>query len=86
MNNDFSHIVNLIQQSRSRAFAAVNAELINLYWQVGCYISQRVAAEEWGKGIATQLAQYIARTEPSVKRFSNKNLWLMKQFYETYAG
>jgi hypothetical protein len=35
MNKDFKHIVTLIQESRSRAYQAVNAELVNLYWQVG---------------------------------------------------
>lgn len=30
------------------------------------------------------MAQYIQRTEPEIKGFSDKNLWRMKQFYETY--
>jgi len=84
MNEDFKHIVALIQQSRSRAYQAVNAELVNLYWQVGAYISQRVATTEWGKGVVEDLANFISRTGPSIRGFSDKNLWRMKQFYETY--
>ena len=64
----------------------MNAELVNLYWQVGAYISKKVASADWGRGIVTELAEYISTTEISVKGFSDKNLWRMKQFYETYVG
>jgi len=30
------------------------------------------------------LAKYLDRNEPDLKGFSNKNLWRMKQFYESY--
>lgn len=77
-------VVQLIQSARNQAFQKVNTVLIELYWQIGKYVSEQVAAEQWGKGIVTELAQYISRTEPSAKGFSDKNLWRMKQFYETY--
>ena len=32
------------------------------------------------------LADYIAQNAPEAKDFSDKNLWRMKQFYETYNG
>ena len=32
----------------------------------------------------TELAKYIQRNEPEIKGFSDKNIWRMKQFYETY--
>jgi len=31
-----------------------------------------------------QLAGFIQSHEPGIKGFSDKNLWRMKQFYETY--
>ncbi len=89
MNNpsaSFSPVVQLIQTARNKAFQAVNTTLIELYWQIGRYVSERIANEQWGKGVVTELARYIALTEPSVKGFSDKNLWRMKQFYETYTG
>lgn len=82
--SSFEPIVSLIQSARSKALQSVNTALISLYWQIGQYISHRVAAEEWGKGVVTELAAYISRTIPSAKGFSDKNLWRMKQFYETY--
>ncbi len=85
MTDDFGHIVSLIRASRQRAYQSVNAELVNLYWQIGRYIHHRVAAEAWGKGVVKELAAYIATREPGGRGFSDKNLWRMKQFYETYA-
>ncbi len=82
--NSFAPVVKLIQSSRNAALRSVNKALIELYWKIGQYISQRVASEDWGKGVVTDLAQYIARTEPSATGFTDKNLWRMKQFYETY--
>lgn len=82
--NSFAPVVKLIQSSRNAALRSVNKALIELYWKIGQYISQRVASEDWGKGVVTDLAQYIAHTEPSSTGFTDKNLWRMKQFYETY--
>jgi hypothetical protein len=31
-----------------------------------------------------ELAKYIQSHEPEIKGFSDKNIWRMKQFYETY--
>jgi len=35
----FVEVVNLIHLARERAFQAVNTSLIDLYWQVGNFIS-----------------------------------------------
>ncbi len=80
----FSEITEIIKSARQKVFKLVNTELINLYWQVGEYISKKVESSEWGKSIVDNLADYIEKTQPELKGFSNKNLWRMKQFYETY--
>lgn len=84
MNKHFSDIIQIIKNARSNAIRAVNSELINLYWNVGAYISQKVEDSEWGQSVVKELSQFIARTEPEIKGFSDKNLWRMKQFYEAY--
>lgn len=85
IREQFSEVIALIQSARYRAFKAVNTELINLYWEIGKYISLRTEAEGWGKSTVKQLADYIQTNEPDVKGFTDKNLWRMKQFYETYG-
>jgi magnesium-transporting ATPase (P-type) len=39
MDNKFKDIIHLIKQSRTNAIRVANAELINLYWNIGEYIS-----------------------------------------------
>lgn len=63
---------------------AVKAELINLYWNIGEYISKKIEQSEWGDSVVTELAKFIQTHEPEIKGFSDKNIWRMKQFYETY--
>jgi predicted nuclease of restriction endonuclease-like (RecB) superfamily len=84
MDNRFTDIIQLIIQSRTNAIRAVNAELINLYWNIGEYISKKIEQSEWGDSVVTELANFIQTNEPEIKGFSDKNIWRMKQFYETY--
>jgi predicted nuclease of restriction endonuclease-like (RecB) superfamily len=84
MDNRFTDIIQLIIQSRTNAIRAVNAELINLYWKIGEYISKKIEQSEWGDSVVTELANFIQTNEPEIKGFSDKNIWRMKQFYETY--
>lgn len=84
MEKRFSDVIQLIKRSRTNAIKAVNAELINLYWSIGEFISKKLELAEWGDSVVTELARYIQQNEPDLKGFSDKNLWRMKQFYETY--
>jgi predicted nuclease of restriction endonuclease-like (RecB) superfamily len=82
----FAEVVGLIAAAQQRAFQAVNTTLIDLYWQVGEYISRKIETAEWGEGVVPQLAQYIAQTQPGQRGFTRSNLFRMKQFYETYRS
>ncbi len=82
----FAEIVSMIQQTRDEVVRLANTSLIDLYWKIGKYISEKISVSEWGDGVVTQLAEYISKTSPETKGFSDKNLWRMKQFYETYNG
>ncbi len=84
LEKQFTEIQQLINRAKVKAFNAVNTELINLYWEIGKYISNKIANQEWGKGIVKNLSDYLNRIEPDLKGFSSQNLWRMKQFYEAY--
>ena len=84
-NSEFDEIVAIIEQSRQRAFRAVNRELIEMYWQIGQYISEKVKSNAWGKSIVTEFASFVQSKYIGIKGFSAQNIWRMKQFYETYA-
>ncbi len=83
---DFDEVLRLIDAARTRAVAAVNTTLIELYWSIGEYISRKIESAAWGEGVVEQLAAHIARTHPSQRGFTRRNLFRMRQFYETYRG
>jgi predicted nuclease of restriction endonuclease-like (RecB) superfamily len=83
---DFEVVLALIEAARTRAVAAVNTALIDLYWSVGEFISLKIADQGWGQGTVKQLAEYIQERQPNARGFSGQNLWRMRQFYETYRG
>jgi hypothetical protein len=80
----FSNIISLTRQAQTNAVRAVNTELINLYWQVGEYISRQVAAAAWGEKAVDELAEYISNQHPDIKGFNRRGLYRMKQFYDLY--
>jgi predicted nuclease of restriction endonuclease-like (RecB) superfamily len=81
----FIEVIQLINKARASAYKAVNTELINLYWNIGKYISEQVTSQAWGKSVVSELAKYIEKKAPDCKGYSESNLWRMKQFYETYC-
>jgi predicted nuclease of restriction endonuclease-like (RecB) superfamily len=81
---DFDIVLQLIEAARVRALAAVNTELIDLYWSIGEHISRRIEADGWGKGTVEALAEHIRTRQPNALGYSARNLWRMMQFYETY--
>lgn len=85
-NEQFAEVVSMIQHTRNEVVRLANTSLIDLYWRVGRYISDKISVSEWGDGVVKQLADYIEKNSPEIKGFSDKNLWRMKQFYETYKN
>lgn len=83
---NFQEVLTLIKEARFKALKSVNKQLIKLYWSVGEYISNKVDAEEWGKNTIESLSEFIQEEQPTIKGFSARNLWRMKQFYETYKN
>ena len=86
VERSFAEVVGLIQQSRQRAYQAVNSELVGLYWQIGEYISRKLATAEWGEGVVDRLAGHLSRAVPGLRGFSVQNLWRMRQLFEAYRS
>ena len=83
-SNNFSGIIAIIESAKQRAIKAVNAELINMYWEVGKYLSSLVEDSSFGDKVIDEVASYIAENNPTIKGFNRRGLYRMKQFYETY--
>ena len=84
--NAFDEVIAIIDNARESAFRAVNRELINMYWDIGEYVSRRVSDGGWGKSVVKEFSDFIQSRYVGIKGFSPQNIWRMKQFYETYNG
>ena len=78
----FNDVLNLIESAKQRAYRAANTELIDLYWAIGQYVSQKINTEGWGKNTVQLLANYIQLHQPSLRGFSAQNIWRMRQLFE----
>lgn len=83
-NKQFAEVVNIIHKARFNAIKSVNTELVKLYWNIGEYISGKIASAEWGDAVVDQLADYIQTNHPEFKGFNRRGLYRMRQFYEVY--
>ncbi|KPW81253.1 putative cytoplasmic protein [Pseudomonas syringae pv. cerasicola] len=86
VNDRFDEVLAMIQGARQQAAQAVNTRLIELYWQVGAYISRKIENAEWGDAVVSQLAEHLAVTQPGLRGFTRSNLFRMRQFYEIYRA
>lgn len=74
-----------IQRGQFRVAQSVNAELIQMYWDIGHMLHERQRQQGWGAGIIPKLAKGIVNELPEVKGFSERNLKRMLRFYREYA-
>jgi len=84
--SNFNEILQLISASKVKAYSQVNTVLIELYWNIGEYVSQKTIKDNWGKSVVEKLASFIVQKEPNLQGFTARNIWRMKQFYETYKA
>jgi predicted nuclease of restriction endonuclease-like (RecB) superfamily len=81
----FGDVSTLIDSARMRAAAAVNTELVMLYWHVGKRVREDVLGgqrAEYGQQVAQRLAARL--TERYGRSFAVRNLFRMMQFAEFY--
>jgi predicted nuclease of restriction endonuclease-like (RecB) superfamily len=83
---DFSEVAAMIEAAKHKAFQAINTTLIDLYWNVGKYISQKIDSAQWGDSVVDKLAEHLARVQPGTRGFTRPNLFRMRQFYVTYRA
>ncbi|MBX3223808.1 MAG: DUF1016 family protein [Labilithrix sp.] len=82
----FAEVIALIEAARVRGYQAVNTVLVEHYWELGEYISRKIASAEWGDGVVDDLAADLARRYPGVRGYTRRNLFRMRQFFEAYRA
>lgn len=77
-------IKGLIHKKQYQVLRAINAETINLYWEIGEEIYRQQEVNGWGKSIVQILSKELQKEFPGAKGYSAANLWRMRNFYLTY--
>lgn len=73
-----------IRHAQARAWMAVNAEMIRLYWRIGQVIDGRQQQEGYGTAVIPRLARDLHNELPEEKGFSERNIKRMLAFYRLY--
>jgi predicted nuclease of restriction endonuclease-like (RecB) superfamily len=81
-----NEVKSLIRQGHQKAAFAVNAALLNLYWNLGQRIAQQQSLFEGRNNYVEQLAKDLKAEFPEMKGFSRSNLFYIRKFYQFYAS
>ena len=83
-DNSIKDIVKVIETHRENAYRKVNEELVTMYYEIGKYLSEKVASEKWGSKVIDNIAYERNNKYPTLKGFDRRGLYRMMQFYDTY--
>ena len=80
---EFETVYGIISAHKKRAMNAMHNESLNMLWEVGAYVSDRLKKAVWGDGVVRMLAEYIHTRSPSklFVSFSVKSVksgWILK--------
>ena len=85
INPVFEEIKSLVNNSKNKIYAAVNVEMLNLYWNIGKIIMNIQDGEtraKYGDNVIDKLS--IKLTKEFGRGFSKRNLRSMRCFYSCY--
>src|SRR5665811_1706019 len=74
-----------VRQARFTAQRTVNAELIELYWNIGHQILTRQDEQAWGSGVIKRLAEDLRAEFPDMTGLSQRNLQYMRTFAKAWV-
>lgn len=82
----YERIRKIIENARINVVRTINTEMVLTYWNIGREIvveeQKGRSRAEYGKKLLETLAKRLS--EKFGKGFDNSNLWMMRQFYQTY--
>ncbi len=86
INSAFSQVTDIIETAKNSAYKKVNEELINMYWNIGAFLSKEAENAAFGDAYIDSISEYIQEQFPGIKGFNRRGLYRMKKFYETYVS
>lgn len=79
-----SEIKSKVYKAQYEAMKQVNTTLVTLYWEIGKGIVEKQKEHGWGKSVVEQLAEDLQKEFIGMDGLSNRNIWRMRMFYNTY--
>jgi len=83
---EFQQVQGIISLHRSKALQTVNNENLLTAWEVGAFVSTRLANAVWGSKTVKQLSEYLRAQDPTLRGYSSRSIYKMASFYETYSS
>ena len=71
---------------RARALNNVNVENLLTNWEIGAFISRRLANSAWGSAAVAGLVDYIHSRDPKAKGYGRSSLYAMVAVYEAFSA
>lgn len=68
---DYEKIIEMIATARCEAEYKVNKTMIDLYWNIGKYVSWKTEFDGWGRSTVKELSEYILGKEPGIRGYSS---------------
>ena len=81
---NFDELIFMIDSAHSRAWQAVNVELVALYWNIGKWLLMRLENATWGDKIVERAASHLLEKRPDLGSFTKRTLYRMVEFYKAY--
>ncbi len=73
-----------IHEARRKAALSVNVQLIELYWEIGRELNEKLEQAEWGSNLIEKVAIELKHEFPDLKGFSRRNLFAIRQWFKFY--
>lgn len=73
-----------IRLARFKVNLAANSALLQIYWQIGCWILNQQNRSEWGAKVIDKLSHDLRKEFPDMQGLSARNLKYMRQFAAIY--
>ena len=84
MEKEIKELLGIIQSHRDRTYRKINEELVEMYFEIGKYLSTKIKAEKWGAKTIESISKKLMKAYPNLKGFNRAGLYRMVQFYEEY--
>ena len=82
----FQQLYQIIQNAHTKALHSVNFEQLNLFWQVGAFVDQKIASGSWGDKVVDEFATWLKEKDTSVKNFDRRNIYRMREFFVSWCN